>query len=482
MRNAPIVQIIEQMGARERTRFRNFLASPYFQVRADVREFYGLILSHLQGTLKEFTEETVLAALRPKNPPDNYISLLKTRLRDQWEAFCAQEDLRSDRTAYNLRKLAAMQARGQERSFNKIYRQTKKLLSGVNEHGYEHYRKWFEMSYLQVLFATNQTSRNEPLPLGDSFEMLERFMKSTWLQLRVSLLNLKQIIANPGEDGTAAAPFEIDESDDLMVQAYAIALNLLLTNDEEEYWKLCTLLENHSLSFAPLEAMDLYGIAVNYAYGRAALDNPDFWKETIRMYRRRVDVMLDLQDDKIYALDFKNLITLLARDDIAEARAAFARYHNKLMRDFRGIAVRYARGILDFYDGNFKEAQRHFRKVANISRQYGQDPYYRFDTRIYLLMIAYETEKNEEFEAGVRFREMIRRERQQIRRGKGGGISEGMLANYENFYHLTMRLYRLRMSPNVREDRFRALRDEVTAIHGLKCRAWLLSKIEALLS
>lgn len=480
MRNAPIVQIIEQMGTRERTRFRDYLASPYFRVRADVQAFYDLILSHLQGQMKDFTPDAVQQRLRPENAPDNYISLLKTRLRDHWEAFSAQEDLRNDKAAYNLRKLAAMQARGESKSFKKLYRATQNLLKSEDLHSYDQYRKWFELSYLQVLYATDQTSRNEPFPLEDSFDMLERFWRSTWLKLKVAHRNLGEIIAKPGNAGPNNGTNRTNGTN-LMVQAYEIALKLLETQEEEEYWKLCTLLENHSLSFSSSEVIDLYGIAVNYAVSRAASGNDDFWKETIRMYRRRMDVMLDLQDGKINALDFKNLITLLARDYTREARAEFERYHQKLIRDFRGLAVKYARGILDFYEGKYAVARDHFRKVAAISQQYGKDPYYRFDTRIYLLMIAYELENNDEFESHTRFKEMLKRERKQIKRGKSGGISEPMLANYENFYHLSARLYRLRLSPNAHPDRLKALRAEVMQINGIICRGWLITKIDKLL-
>lgn len=195
---------------------------------------------------------------------------------------------------------------------------------------------------------------------------------------------------------------------DPLIRMYLLIYQGLTQIAEDHHFPvLKELLFRSGMNYGREEARTLCAHATNYCshrYNRyKSLGNEEktrsFQNELIELYNFQLEAgIIFLESGGIKHLDhgdFKNIVVQFSSMGEFEWVEAFIeRYGQVILKDIREVAGNFALGILNFFKGDYREAELYIRKTRQDLTE-SQERYYALSLKFYYLRILYERRKLE---------------------------------------------------------------------------------------
>jgi hypothetical protein len=478
LKNSLLIKSLRKLGVRERRRFLQLVASPYFNVNRQLEELLKAVYAQLEAN--ELSREKLDQTLYPDSPYTytritNHLSDLKQLL----EVFLVNEQLKQEPERFRLQLLTLAQDRNQEALFQQTNRQWErwekdKAYFAETDFLYQHLIE--EERYVAF---TGQDLRKPDQSLERKMEAGERYYAASMLKSACQLLNRRNVLQDETEPPSLLAFREWWQGQFprfenwLHLRLYHTVWQMLENPTEEKHYQnLRVLLEEHQNQIPTDERKPLYQYAQNYCIRMANQGQGQYLAELFQLYQAMIKQDLLYHQGHISSNDLKNIVVLGSRlKEFVWTEQFLERYSRDLLPEIRENATRYHRAYLHYAQGERREAMRLLSQVAF------QDVYYFLESRSMLVRIYYELEEDDSLLAMLHaFENALRRNRL---------VSAYRRKGYQQFIRLLRKLCKLRgrwamMSAAKKKAAMEDFDARLQAAQGMINRLWMEGQWEEL--
>lgn len=458
MTRSKLYILLHQLSAKQRRRFLDFLASPYFNEREAIRQLVQATHENLnQRGEMPFSDERAYALVYPdKVFNQNQFRKLRSSTLELLMRFLALEDWVSHPETQLPNQLKALNQLPKAPSFDQYHR--KAVKSATTE----------TIDSLHVLYVLTKERHKQELKQGRAasktlFEAQQTFeLWTACEQIRTAYLQLNQARitgTTPQQSpflklatNTLKARFEELPKEAL---GYYLLFQCSITElAEASYRQLKTFLRQTST--ADIWSHDLLYGALNFCYRRLNEGQRHFLQEIRSWYDWMLVEGILLEKGKLESAQLKNAVAIGIRLGEFEWAENLIANHGP-----KGLATTFCKGLIAYQQKNHPTAQRHFHQVLADP----VDLFFGLDARVYLLRSYFETEDTRSLESyGNSFRVFLQRH---------PGLNSKRRRRYQSFVRLLRKLHETPVHKTKQLDR---LRREVEAIEGFPVKAWFLKQ------
>ena len=439
MKNTRLIDLLRTFSTRERSRFRHFVHSPFFNKHVKLTALCDFILQFAPDfTHKDLEKEQVFLHLYGKkayneNKLNNLISDLLQLLYDYLahyrfeqqpvlqKQFLIEELLQREAFKHvekNARRLRHLQEKSPERSYN--YYQV----------AYQFYEQldYYELSRAGKRFNENLQLESDHL---DLYYLCNKFRLACEMASRNAIIKATYDcqLLEPLLTYYEARP-ELQKV--IAIRVYHKTLQLLNDRNETQYfWELKELLTAHASIFPTAELHNLYNYSLNYCIQKINSGDSSFYKEILDIYKVMLEKEIIFVNGYLRQWSYKNIITTGIRlKDFDWTEWFIHHYKDRLLAEERGNAVAYNLAALYYAKSDLKNALLQLQDV-----EFNHSSYH-LGAKIIQLKSYFELKEEEAFYALVEaFKKYLHRNRD---------ISDFQKKANNNFLKLAKRLYKIK--------------------------------------
>lgn len=470
MENSKAIRLLKRIPTEDLSEFRDFAASPLFNKDAKLLEFVERLLADLPDVP---SDSSMIAALFPEESdvPTRRMDRLRNRMVALIRAYVDFRAKRrpEDAWRHQLSRIMEWQDLGETGIAEK---EAKSLLVDFEkENGISGLRHWstFRLrSYViekQMFPAPKSADRYQ-----NAYNALFRAQAIERLRILCARVNAYRVRNHPVENWAIAEGedlLSIDPASGPLVRIYQFCLRLQLdpgsASAYEEFGQEL-LAQAHTLSRA--EAHDLFQYAINHQIRIFNRDqsNQQAAGQLLALYEGQLQNGLLLEEGGISAWNYKNIVSIMGRTGNLEwLRKFMQEYEPQLLDDYMANGANFCRGVLAFYEKNYRETALRMDQVLTDFR----NVFWGLEARALLMQAHFERGRYDDVESAYHSARMYAR-----RKGK--------YQSYNNFY---LALYRL--SKILAGDRdhlqgnLKKLEEEIQAMDYLPNSIWIRERIDA---
>ncbi len=468
---------LDSLSKTEKSRFRDFVISPFFNKNDDTRRFLAILYNDIE---RKLTKEQVFHSLFPGKPYDaskitDQVYYL-TRLAEQ---FLSLQKFTSDPIQQNINLLAETLERGIEKMALSTSNLIEEQLQKITFRDREYYYKEFLFQTELDKFYVGKEKIKQDESLQKKTDSLDLFYISAKLRDCCEMLNRNQIMQSAYQIpmlGYIEKYVEENLSDFKKYPAIGIYYHILLMLEspdaEEHFFELKGLLASHHALFPENELRDMYNYARNYCIRKINAGNNAFYRPLFEISKSLVESGLILTDAIITQRDYKNIVSMSLRLGEFDWTLHFINeYKSKLSTEHRQNA--YVYNLANYYF----ETKEYSKSVKLLRDVEFTDVYYNLDAKTMLLKIYYERDEDEAFLAlAAAFKNYLTRNKL---------INEQTYLNYNNLLTCTKKAYYLKNRlPYQRGKDFgkkvKELKTKVETAKNIVNSKWVVGEIEKL--
>lgn len=458
------MQLIFSLSKREQSAFRQFLASPYHNRRADICDLAEEILRYELPEM--LPDKTVLwkEIYNAKPFDDQTWRLLQSNLSRQVERFLAVEATLEDEFELKMRVAAALQGRSQNQLHAKLLRESRRLLEKEEIQNAEYWLRSYR--YQEAYYRQSLTQRPEK---DDDFAQLSQSLDRAFMAMKLRqnmwLLNHAQVYQwgwEPSDLDQYIADLPSGAIEDVpALRLYYNGIQVLQQAENEELFKtFTTSLFSHAASLPESEARDLYLLAINFGVRQVNSGRRSYFQQVMALYRSGLEQGYLLRNGVLSRFTYHNIVSAaLQIEDIAYAEAFIEQWTEKLERRYRNRMYNFSRAKIAYVGQRYEEA------LPLLQQANYHDLLLNLGARTLLLKIYYELGEWEVLQSHLdAFSSYLRRK---------PGISYHR-TNYRNLIRYTRRLLKLQSgNPEERASLLKSIKAEAT----LTEKEWLLGML-----
>lgn len=384
MRQTKLVEALCALGTRERTRFRQYVHSDFFNKHARIRQLCDHLLACAPAwqpgrMRKQDAYPLLFGAEEPYN--ELKINNLISDLYELLLGFLAYERQENEPLERQYHAVMALSERNLDKHATAALERYGALLRTRTDRTADWYRA--EMKYWEAddLLQNRRSRRNA------TGEQLHRQTEATThahllekLQLEVAFLS-RNTLSVKGNANQQAEPALLmsDTPKDVAqlppaVRVYHAAHKLLLYPAPETFGALTSELSEHHTLFRKDELRALYQCALNYCIRRINDGQPGAYADTLDLYRTLLDREVLLQGGRLSPWTYKNIATAGLRSGNFDWTEQFLhQYCEKLPPAERDNAFAFNLATLYFEKQDFTRALRTLQNVefTDVTYQMG---------------------------------------------------------------------------------------------------------------
>ncbi|MEZ5043531.1 MAG: hypothetical protein R2828_26780 [Saprospiraceae bacterium] len=471
MRTSKIYSILEHFDKYEQNRFRKYLASPYFNKDETLVQLYEVLLADI-GTSKRqpLEKKDVWRKLGlPKRYDDVRFRKYCSDLLKLLEGFLAQQVYESNPLHQATYLIDAVSKKKMEKLYNGTMK-TARRLSEQQPHksaSYYYYQYEIEKNFYDLL--NYEKKRADRTNMEDIANNLDYFYLAEKLRMYCAVL-VQQYFASQeykllfiDEILSHIKEIDLDQVPPVAVY-YQVFLTITQKENEDSYYNLKELLDQHGLKFPKQEALSLYYFAINYCIQKINSGNQIFAEEVFKIYNDLVNKEIIFVNDELSPWDFKNIVVLALRLGKFDWTETFInKFKHKIPQDDRENAVTYNLAQLYFYQ---KKYDKVIEQLQNVEYT---DVTYNLNAKAMLIATYYEKEELEAlYSLFESFRAYLNRHKD---------ISLQAKKNYSNLIKFTKKL--TKVNPGDQKN-LAKIKTEIDATKGIVSVRWLREKITEL--
>lgn len=437
MKNAKLIQLLRTFKAKDFRRFREYLASPFFNKREDLRHFYAALEQFApKFTPRDLSKEELWACYAPKRSLDEKeLGYLLNFLLKHAENYLASEAFENDLAAKGTRVLAHCLNHGLDKHFRAVHHRCSKALSAAPYRDAEWQLKAWRLADAEVQRFYRSKSRRPDQTMGKAAVHLDAFYLDKKLEMTSETVNLHQIIQEEMDSDSVEGLLAFvkgRENLEASVQIRQLILNILKDHEDiGSFRALRARLPETPTIFPPDKVKGIFAYAQNFCIRRIKSGRPEYHEELFQIYRHSLQAKIMYEGEYLNPWNFKNVNSVaLKLGEFDWAQGFMTEHGDHILPEFRESALAYNRANLHFHQKNYESALRTLMEVEF------SDIFYALDTRRMMLMIYFERHDFDAFSSlASSFRIFLRRN--QI-------ISEKNRIAYKHFIDWAVRIYRER--------------------------------------
>ena len=311
MQNSRLTELISSLDKKEVKEARQFLASPFFNHRTDVRQLYELVVAN-NGNL---TKEEAARSLFPKNEYDPQqvrfvMSWLQKRLEEYFvvkAAFSKKEKVKTN-LAHIFRN------RDLQRHFNMAAREANNLLHQSPIRNADYHRQCFLLAQENHLIAgkkqrTGDQHLQELTDHHDAYYLIEKLRQACLIRSHQAVNNmdhdlglLNHLLLN--------LPLSFWEKWPA-AETYYRCFQMLDKEDGRPFFnQLKKLLQNNAPIFPAPELRDIFLFAINFSIRQFNKGDATFAREAFNLYQQTLSSNLLTLEGNISRFAYANIVAL----------------------------------------------------------------------------------------------------------------------------------------------------------------------------
>lgn len=313
MESSRLTTLLDTFSATERTAFRKWLRSPYFNQRDDLIALFDCYEQCRQKKRPLPDKSILFSQLFPEAVFDDHrIRLAMSLLHRQAEQFLTWESLEPDELT--IRQLKMYRTRQLNDHFQ---RHLTTLVQAHRRQPLQHpdwHWQHFEIQREEYLFQA-ASQRTTPLNLQSSGDALD--MAFMALKLRHACAALSHEAVYKQQYDLGMLPFvlqTIQEMDWKNIPALALYYScyLMLTqpDDESNFLTFKKMLYRHGAAFPPEEQRDIYLQAINYCIKRYNAGDRRYLEEEMEFYQHGLATKALFTGHRLSRFTYRNVVTL----------------------------------------------------------------------------------------------------------------------------------------------------------------------------
>lgn len=354
MTNSNLHQLIQSFSAIERKDARRFLASPYFNLRADLLLLYDALCSE-----KTPEKRRVWVMVYPGEAfDDTRLRLLMSYLNKILEHFLLAEDTRNKNLSAKLRLAVAYRNRGLLSQYERNIRAVARELEAqpLRNTWYHDMQRDLSLEMHETTTTQNPTA-HEPLHRlaynTDVFYLIHR--------LRLICVEMSQKnVYRSGEDEALhriiiGMAERVEWAELPGIATYLTAYRMLQHPEEDRYYQAFKqkIAAVESL-FSAAEMRELYMFSINHCIRRTNRGNLDLEKELLRLYRLALEAGYLFENQILSRFTYHNIVAAALRcGELDWVEAFILQYMPFLEKKYRDSSLSFNLARLHYARNNF---------------------------------------------------------------------------------------------------------------------------------
>lgn len=470
MYDSKLADALRLLSARERSQYRDFVCSPFFNKNRKVRRLVEQVLKAAPdfpaAALKKeavfeatFGKETAYDEYRLNNVISDALQLLLEYL--------AQQRLQKEELSRRTFLTEELLSRRWSRHLPQALRRNMQLLEKAESRSFSYFLHQHHLAGQQDRFALLRETRSYTPHLQDMNDALDRYYWCNKLRLACDMASRNQAIS---------AGYQCHFIEDILrrpavlqgepaLEAYYTALRMLETEAEENYLALRRILQQHPP--LPLEELyDLYDYAQNFCVKKINSGQTEYYGEILELYKEMLEHRILLRQGFLTQWSYINIVTAGIRLREFDWTEWFIRtYREQLDPAVRDNVYTYNLAALYFEQGRYDRALQSLQDVEF------SDAFYHMAAKLIQLKSYFELNETEAFFS------LLEASRKYIRRNRQ--LSDYQKQSNANFLKLAARLFnfRLRGAPPAQ---LSLLARELDSDKPIANKGWLRGKIRGL--
>ncbi|MEO1437538.1 MAG: hypothetical protein AAFV80_18495 [Bacteroidota bacterium] len=458
--------LVVNMDKYERTRFRKYLKSPYFNSNSRLVALFDLI-DQIRKSEAKLTKTQVWRAITEDGSTydDSKFRRLNADLVQHLKHFFAIRTLEQCPNTLSKAFADVVLNKKMRGLFSTVERDSQLAIQkSPHQNAAYHYDRFqLEARLMDLHKETHQ--REAPENMGVLSDQLDQFYFTEKLRYYCEALAWQRVTSKRFDmrfmPQILAYVSEIETPSPALAIYYQMALTMLESDNEVHYFELKALLQEHSALFPKKEARNMYAVAQNFCTSKINKGEIHYLQETFELYQMLLDEQILLTNNEMSPWDYKNLVVVGLRLGAFDWTFEFIEsYRFHLPERFRENAYTYNLSKYYFY-------RQEYEKVIELLQQVEyQDVFYNLDSKAMLLKTYYELDEWEPMDALIHsFKALLRRKK---------AISDHHRRNYLNFIRMVKKLSR---SYRFTAEELDQLANEIRASQAIADSNWLLSKV-----
>jgi len=464
MQNTFAYELIQSFNKQELREARKWLASPYFNQRADLQQLFEVLAEEGEVPKRERAWEQLF----PGEPyDDQQLRLLLSYLYRCLEQFLWQRELEHHPQHTRHLLLTAFRRRGLERHFTKAYRKQARTLDQENmQHPEQHLAQyWLERELFQQQSQGERTREHNLQAMEDALTIAFLSMKlrqACWLLAHEAVYKasyqvaLEEVILE-----TASQPPYLEKA---AIAVYLHCYRMLKSPEESRHFTAFRQWLFQLVGHFPADELrDLFLLGINYCIRQINRTAEAYLREALELYKKGLETGLLLEDGVLSRFTYNNVAGIALRlQELEWAEHFLHEYRPRLAEPQREAAFSLNAARLAFAQKDYPTA------ISYLQRADYRDFINNMVAKTLLLKCYYELGEYDLLDYHLKtMRSFLRRKRRMSYHQQ----------NYRNIVRFTFKL--LKLVPGDKKGRA-ALKKAMEQTEPLTERKWLVSKVESL--
>ncbi len=469
MENSKLLQALRQLSTKERTRFQEYLYSPYFNKNEDRRSFYDYLLKFAPTFRhKNLNKNTIYPQVFPERSNDTrHLGYIMSDLLKLLENFLAQERFNANTILSSYYTAYSYSFWGLDKHYRSVIRKAKKRQQQSPHRDTDFFYKEYLIAAVANEFFAKQRKHKYDETLQQAVDNLDLFYLAQKLKYCCEIINRQKVLSADYELKMFNELLEYLEEhphkDKPAISIYHHILLMLLEEEGDTYYKkLIYLLDQNSHLFPEDEAADMYGYAQNFCIQKINKGNTEYLQRLFDLYKTVLDKELIFVDGYLSPWTYKNILVVALRLKAFDwAEQFIENFKDQLAPKFRENAYTFNKANLLYHKKQYDEA------LALLLNVDFTDIYYQLNTKFLMIKIYYDTNAINALHSLINsFQAFLRRNK--------------LVSDYREKANLNFLKY-LRKLLNIRsgdKKELKQLAQEVQSVKSIDHLEWLLEKIE----
>lgn len=378
MKNSKLVQALAQLKAEEVPRFRQFVASPYYNQREELIPFLEYMLAFWPGfSQKGFDKKAAFESVYPEEPyRDKTLRYLMSWLNQLLEQFWLRERQAAEKAREYCTLMEIASERGLEKTYRQYDRKLRQLLEGRQSRDVAFFRAQLKAAEARERHFQRLRQRRYDLALQEASDFLDRYYYLERLKYACAMLDRQAILQ--ADYHLHLSPDWLEHlrsreffQEPLIELYYLIFITLQQEEDEQRFRHLRSRLDAISGKVSRERLREIYHVTINYCARKIRQGKEAYVNEALRLYTDGISRSILFDKGELSPWAFTNVVKLALRLKRYQWIEKFIEeYGPQLPAAFRENALHYNRAELYYYTQRFDEAQRHLNEVAYSDLNY----------------------------------------------------------------------------------------------------------------
>lgn len=475
MKERKSIYILRLLEQNELVRLRNFIQSPYFNLKEEMVTFLDVAIEYIGDGKEEvyIDNEVFWKKIYPdKSYEDVKFRKLNSDFNHLVEKFLIQEEFGKDKQYQTLLKIQSLSSRGGHKMNESLQQDVefgRKIDPNRNANYYLNMYN-IEKSIFRLISDEERKKDFKDINIDKISENLDIYFIAEKLKYYSDILSWNQIYNTSLNMRGIDIVIKLANNPlfrEVPVIAIFIKIIQIKTGRDqiENYYLLKELINQYLYLFPKNEAKEIIDQALNFTIGQVNKGNKDFEKESLDLYKKSLKEEVIFGNQLLDVSDYRNITFMALRvGEIKWVENFIEEYKDSLSENIKMNAYYFSMARLETYRKN------HSKVIDLLNRINYDDVWYNLNGRSLLIAAYYELLEYDALESLFQsYKNYINRDKSLLKHRK---------KNYLDFIKFTSKLMKLTKTD---KEKLRKLKKDLTETPGVVNKPWLLEKINDLL-